>query len=693
MRISYSWLRELVDTELTAAALAARLTNAGLAVDYLDEVDGDTYLEFDLTSNRPDALSHLGIAREVAAITGCTLRPPEAQLVEGAVPASSIVSVEIKDPDLCPRYCGRVVTGVRVGPSPEWMVRRLDGLGQRSINNVADVTNYVLLEQGHPLHAFDLDTLAGRRIVVRRARAGERIVTLERLSSGENEFREIELDDSVLVIADAERPVAIGGIKGGRDTGISGTTTNVLLEAAYFAPGNIRNSARRLGLATDASYRFERGADYAATVRAIDRAAALIAEVAGGEVCSGVIDCYPRPVERSPVPLRRSKAVRLAGFDISFAQILDALHRLGFRIETLADAEELLALAPSYRVDINMEEDLVEEVARLVGYDSVPARLPGWGGSGSYLPHEDRRRAVRDTLNGLGYSEAISLSFVDAALDSELAQRPDGGQAGTVTLLNPVLENRPRMRSTLLAGLIEAYVTNAHHSTRNVRLFEIGRRFIAQEEGRPLERETLALLASGLIDDVDFRLRREADFYDLKGAVEAVLERLGLAGFTFERVRLEYLHPGQAASIRIGNETVGVVGRLNPELATRRKLKHPIFVAELEFDRLLELETPARTYQRLPRFPHVVRDISLVVARTTSVAEILEAARALGVDNLAEVALYNIFSGGQLDPEQHSVTLRMTYRSDDRTLTDEEVTALHGRVVEALLARFDATLR
>lgn len=696
MQISYNWLKEMVPGAPDARTCAERLTLAGLAVDTIEEVGGDSLFEFDITSNRPDALSHLGIARELAALTGTELSLPAPEFAEGPVAAMDLASVEIVDEDLCPRYTSRIVRGVTVGPSPDWMVARLEALGQRSINNVADVTNYVLLEQGHPLHAFDYDTLAGHKIVVRRARAGERIVTLEKLVGGGDEYRERELGTEMLVIADAEKPVAIAGIKGGRGTGISESTTNVLLEAAYFQPASVRRTARALKLDTDASHRFERGADFDATVRAIDRAAELIVALAGGEIAAGAIDAYPMPIVRTPVPLRRSKVETLLGIEVPFERMIAALRSLGFSVEPLRDTEELLAVAPSYRVDVSLEEDLVEEVARAVGYSLIPSSLPSWGGAGSLLEHEAQRQSVRATLTGLGYDEAISLSFVERDLDDEFGSNELGssGVAG-IDVRNPVLDHKPRMRSSLLTGVVEAFETNFKQGTRNIRLFEIGKRFLpgADAASAPVERETLAILLSGAIDDHDYRDRRESDFYDLKGAVETVLDGLRVPGFTFDRARVEYLHPGQTAVVIQDGDVLGVLGRVGPELAARRKFKQPVFIAELALDRLLQIEPAPVAYRRLPRFPSVVRDVSIVVPRAIALGDILTAVRSLGVTHLVDVWLYDIFAGGQLAEDQHSVTLRATFRSSERTLTDAEVAASHALIVDELGRRFGATLR
>lgn len=694
MRISFNWLKEMVVADLDARTVAERLTLAGLAVDTIEEVGTDTVFEFDITSNRPDALSHFGIAREVAALFDVPLSAPASRFDEVDPSSSSLTSVTIEAPELCPRYVARLVRGVKIGPSPDWMVRRLETLGQRSINNVADVTNYVLLEQGHPLHAFDFNRLGGNRIVVRRATPGERIVTLEKLATGD-EFREIELRDDMLVIADANAPVAIAGIKGGKGTGISDETVDVLLEAAYFQPASVRRTARALKLDTDASHRFERGADIDATVRAIDRAASLIVEVAGGTVCRGAVDTYPAPVVRTPIPLRRARVEALLGYEVPFDRMVDALRGLGFAVEPLRDTEELLAVGPSYRVDIAIEEDLVEEVARSLGYGLVPPTLPPWGGAGEYLPGERARQSVRDALRSRGYSEAISLSFVDRNLDDEfVCVDLERDSSSGVDLVNPVLDNKPRMRSSLVTGLIEAYETNSKHGTRNVQLFEIGKRFLRPLDGlRPVERETLGILLAGMIEDGDYRGRRESDFYDMKGAIEAVLRALRIASFTFDRASVECLHPGQSARVVLDGQVLGVFGRVSPSLAAKRKFRSPLFLAELALDRMLEVEAAPVAYRRLPRFPAVGRDVSIVVPKSINFQAVVTAVNQLGIADLRGFVLYDIFTGGNLPEDHHSMTLRATFRSDERTLTDDEVSVSHGRIVDELATRFGADLR
>jgi phenylalanyl-tRNA synthetase beta chain len=343
-------------------------------------------------------------------------------------------------------------------------------------------------------------------------------------------------------------------------------------------------------------------------------------------------------------------------------------------------------------VDVAIEEDLVEEVARVVGYERIPSTLPGWGGSGAYLERESGRNAVRAALADLGFDEAISFSFVERDLDGALTCEALGGSGGSTEVLNPIIERKPRLRTSLLTGLVEAFETNVKHGARSVRLFEIGKRFLAGGE-RAGERETLGLVVSGMVDEHDYRARREADFFDIKGAVETVFERLGATGFTFERAWVEYLHPGQAAFIVREGEVLGVFGRVSPQFANWRKYRQPVFVAEIALDRLLAVESAAAVYKRLPKYPSVVRDVSIIVSRSVSYADVESTIRSLDVADLTAVMLYDVFTGEQIPKDQHSMTIRATFRSDDRTLTDEEVNAAHQRIVDELTQRFGATLR
>src|SRR5215471_1467661 len=507
MKISYNWLGELVTLTLKPKELAERLTMAGLAVEAIEPLREDHILDFDLTSNRPDALCHLGIAREAALVCGTSLTPRPINLKESSESAESAASVEILDPDLCPRYAARIVRGVKVEPSPKWLADRLESIGQRPVNNIADITNYVMFEMNQPTHAFDLDLLHGRRIIVRRPRRGERLTTLDGINR--------ELTSEMLVIADADRAVAVAGVMGGADTEINERTTDVLIESAYFAPASIRQTAKMLAMDTEASYRFARGADPKAQVRAADRVAELIAEITGAQVSKGVIDVHPGSMTRAKVSLRESRIEKLTGLKVTIEEAAQILRKLGFDIELAAGANNLSATPPSFRVDVSREEDLVEEVARHIGYDRVEVTLPEWGGAGSYLIGDKQRRNVRRALIALGFDEAISFSFVSGERDQLF--RPD--KPAAAMLSNPIDVNQSEMRSSLLTGLLDALQHNFNQGTRDIKLFEIGRVFEPSEDNeRPDEREVLSLVMTGSVLADNWRDSKQVELYDLKGA-------------------------------------------------------------------------------------------------------------------------------------------------------------------------------
>lgn len=696
MLISYGWLRDLVGIEVEPRELAARLTMAGLAVDAVREAGDDFVFEFDLTSNRPDCLSHLGIAREVAALYSVSVRMAEVAAARTGGRASEFTSVEISDLDLCPRYAGRVVRGVRIGPSPDWLARRLQAIGQRPINNVADITNYVLHETGQPLHAFDLAVLDEKRIVVRRARAGETMKTLDGV--------ERKLDSEMLVIADASRAVAVAGVMGGEETEISESTSDVLIESAYFNPQSVRRTSKMLGLQTEASYRFERGTDYEGVRYAQDRCVALICELAGGEATEDAIDVYPQRIAAPVVSLRPRRVYELTGLSVESDESLRILNALGFEMESeeSGESDALAFRAPSWRTDVRIEEDLVEEVARVHGYEKIREALPPSGVAGAYLTGERRRRAFQQTLTALGFNEAINFSFIEAGQGSRF-QPIDGlvsdeSDEAFVSLSNPIIEGASLMRPTLLPGLLASVRHNLNHGTRDVRLFESGRVFAAGgEEGgeaRPNELESLALVLTGETLEAGRTSGRAVDFFDLKGAVEAATDSMNVGEMKFEEASgVKHLREGQVARISLGGVALGTLGRLSDEIAASYKFRQPVYVAELNLSALLEAgETPVR-YKPLPRHPSIVRDISLVADRKVGFGDMKGAIQNLKIEECRAVALVDVYEGANLPEGQRSVTLRVEYRADERTLRDDEADALHARVVSALETGFGARQR
>lgn len=784
MDISYNWLRELTDVSLTPRELAERLTMAGLAVDAVHEAGDDFVLEFDLTSNRPDCLSHLGIAREAAALLGGEVRPPDTAAKSVGGRAEEFTSVEIEDADLCPRYAARVVRGVKVGPSPEWLARRLQTIGQRPINNVADITNFVLHELGQPLHAFDLATLAEHRIVVRRARAGEKIKTLDGAVR--------ELDEQMLVIADAARAVAVAGVMGGEETEISAATVDVLVESAYFDPQSVRRTSKLLGLQTDASHRFERGVDYEGVRRAQDRCVALICELAGGTATEDAIDVYPRRIAPPVVPLRPRRVEELTGLRVPAEESARILEALGFTRAAAAGEDHGKSVAesvnssvdegvasgadavnasdnatvegaegklsfrvPTWRTDVSIEEDLVEEVARLVGYEKIEESLPPSPVTGEYLAGDRRRRAARQVLTACGLSEAVNISFIDESSEGRFELLPglqsveggqaaegkqategvqaDAGEGALVRLSNPIVEGARLMRPTLLAGLLESVRHNFNRGTRNVRLFETGHVFASSsvgggtasgeggvtssevgaaprevnqaaagevdndaaggDAGRPNEFEAFALVVTGEALEEGRAAGRELDFFDLKGALEAATDAMRAGELEFRPDSVRHLREGQSARVLFGGAEVGTLGRLSEELAAAYKFRQPVYVAEVNLGVLLASgERPAR-YRPLPRFPSVVRDISLLAPRRAEFGGMRRAILSLGIEECRAVLLVDVYEGEGVPEGKRSITLRVEYRADERTLRDEEVDSMHARVVAALEGEFGAQLR
>lgn len=681
MKISYKWLAEFVDIDIGPRALAEQLTMVGLAVDGIEEIDGDHIIEIDLTSNRPDCLSHFGVAREVGVVLGKPLKEaaqPQINVKQSVSPTA----VDVLDPDLCPRYTARVIRGVKVGPSPDWMVRRLEALGQRSINNVADVTNYVLHELGQPLHAFDFNRLAGRRIIVRRAGAGENLITLDGV--------ERELSDQMLVIADAERTVALAGIMGGADSEITDATVDVLLESAYFNPASVRRTARILGMNTEASYRFERGIDYDIAARASDRAAALIVETAGGEIVGELVDVRAQVEARPPITMRLDRFHHLTGLNVGKARAVEILSALGMEILSSTDDRIVSVKSPSWRIDLAIEEDLVEEIARIEGYDNLIPTLPGGAGAGAYLDDETARRTLRRTLSADGFNEAISFSFVNGETDAMLSGNRESG----LVLTNPVDETQSQMRTTLLGGLLSAVERNINHGTRNLRLFEIGKCFL-NDGDRPGEIERLAMVMTGARNEQSWQGAGERlDFYDLKGAIESVGENLGKNSLDFLPTSdIGYLHPGRAAVISLAGNEIGFAGQLHPRIAAHFKFKQPVFAAELDFGAILQGPGFEPRYRPLPKFPTVVRDLSVLVAEDVSWAEIERSILSLNIGELVGVRLFDVYTGSELPAGKRALALSLRYRAEERTLTEQEIGDCHGRVVRMLAREFGAEMR
>ncbi len=707
MNISYNWLKELIEIELSPQELAEKLTNAGLAVDSVERFGDDYVLVFDLTSNRSDCLSHLGVAREIKALTGKQLKlknyditnletsSAESKITcysletqsESNIYSSPCKLVTIEAPDLCHRFTARIIRNVKVGKSPEWLIRRLETVGERAINNIADITNYVMHELGQPMHAFDLNRLSENRIVVRRAKKGEKIKTLDEV--------ERNLDETMLAICDAEKPVAIAGIMGGLYSGISENTTDVLLEVAYFDRKSIRQTSRKLKLSTEASYRFERGVDIENLVRASNRATELICEIAGGEA-DRFVDVYPTKRQQIVVCLRPHKFKTLIGYDVEVEEVRRVLSLLGFKLKDSIVEDKLSFIVPSWRHDISIEEDLVEEITRILGYDRINEELPPSFSAGEYQPNEERKKNLRKTLADMGFDEAISYSFIDTVHDTRFEMVPnlvnENLQEKFITLKDSIIEGAVRMRPTLLAGLLDAVRTNFNRGERNLKLFEIGRVFVSSsdEEGAfPIERELFAMaITGGLMLENRALPIREIDFYDIKGALEASLEALQLPSPKFIEKNVKHLRKGQSALVKVDGKEVGYIGRLSDELAEIYKFRQPVFVAEVDLQGLLELEPVKPIYQPLPIYPSIVRDTAFLVKGDVTFAQIKQAIKEESFQYLSKIEFVEIYQGKELVGNERSLTIRFEFRSNEKTLTEEEAEETHEQIAKFLEEKF-----
>jgi phenylalanyl-tRNA synthetase beta chain len=669
MKISYKWLQDFVDITETPEQLCDRFTNVGLAVDSLEKIGDDAVFELDVPTNRPDCLSHLGVAREIAAIYGSELKPPRVDLGEAEKPAEDVFSISIADADLCARYCGRYMNDVKIGPSPEWLKVRLELLGVRSINNVADITNYVMLELGQPLHSFDADTLDRQQIIVRRADFEEKIRTLDGIQR--------ELNPSMLVIADASRAVAVAGIMGGAETEISPGTTKVLLESANFDPLSIRKTSRALGLSTEASYRFERGADVEMARFACNRAAALIQELAGASVYHGVIDVYARYRRPIVATLRRKRIETFLGTPVDDSVVDRIFHRLGFGTTRTHDGWSVEV--PSYRLDISREEDLLEEIARHHGFDKFPATLPKWSGYGAALPSESNERLLRNRLAAAGYSETIPMAFSDKTTEQKF--RPG---VEPVELMNPMAEDEAVLRTSLVPSMLRTIQWNANRGIRDVQLYEIGKAYRHDGEGRHLLIAATGSLRTKNVHEAE----REFDFYDLKGDVTGILEAFSVK-FHQETASLpSYYHPGRAA--RVGD--VLVFGELHPDYAGEYKLKDRVYIAELDLDLLFE-SSAQLSIAAIPRYPSIRRDLSLLLNKNILYADVEKAVRIPGIPELVRVEPFDRLESGSFPQSKYALAISLTYQSPERTLTDEEVEGLDKRILDSLHQQLGAELR
>lgn len=682
MKVNIDWLSDYVEINEDIQTLADALTMAGLEVEGIEETNGETVFEIGVTPNRPDWLCHVGVAREIAAIYGRVLTLPKIELKEDGPDVRALTTIEIEDPEGCPRYSGRVLTGVSHGPAPEMITRRLESIGVRSISNIVDATNYVMMELGQPLHAFDYNRLGENRIVVRKAINGEVLETLD------GQKRELTTED--LLICDGLGPVALAGIMGGLNSEVLTDTKDLLLESACFDPPTIRRSSKRLGLSTEASYRFERGTDPAGTVKAVDRLASLIHEWGGGDLCQGVWDAHPRPEEKRTVQFSMPRVGEFLGVNVSEEETVSALTRL--ELDPQKKKGKLWEITPpGFRRDLALEEDVIEEIARIYGYDRIPVTMPvGTTIPVKIDPLDKLQEGLRNSMEGLGFNEAVTYSFVS---EKDIEDLGIGGGMDPVALVNPISEEMTVMRTSILPGLLKVVRTNVSRRIDDFKIYETGRIFLPCPDCElPEERTRIAGVMVGVRNRKKwFRAHEEADFFDIKGVVESMLNSVGIEDVSFKEMEVPYLQQGQSSWIMAGEESLGVAGTLHPFQRENYRLREWAGVFELDLHHMLNVDMGKR-YRRIPQYPEVLRDLAVIVKREVS-AQLLEKAIRKKAENLSKVSLFDLYEGKGVPDDSRSLAWSLSFQSSERTLTDDEVDSNMSAIVKELEKEFKARLR
>ena len=697
-----------------AAGLMELPTDTPLGTSFSEALGlDDVVFELEITPNRPDCLSLIGVAREIRAETGNALKLPQVDFNEDETDIREMTSVTIEAPDLCPRYAARVIRGVKVGQSPAWLQHQLESVGVGVINNIVDITNFVLMEYGQPLHAFDYHKLTENRIVVRRATAGENLTTLDEIAR--------ELTPDMLVIADAEKPVALAGIMGGYDSEITETTCDVLLESAYFNPSSIRATTKALGISTEASYRFERGADPGVVLAALDRAAQLIAELAGGSICKGIVDVYPGQQPLRRIQLRPERVNFILGTALEAAEMVQILRHLGFDIEesrpevaptgTKKDRDPEVApteksvfqvTAPTFRSDITREIDLIEEIARVYGYDNIPTTLPK-GDIPVPVPNPSTevRKHIKYFLLAAGMMEAINYSFCDPNCFDKIRFTADNPLRDALKLRNPLSPEMSVLRTTLIPSLLENAQHNRNHQIDTIALFEIGNVFI-QDGGSSrsdlriatLEPERVTGILAGQIGDgVYSNPYREPDFYDIKGLVEGILEVCGIVDYTLQKTDAPTFHSGRNAAVLLDDRQLGTFGEAHPEVLENYDLPYKAYLFDFDMEALVDAAIFAKRFEPIPVYPKVERDLAIVVDKELLSDIPTGLIYATGGELVESVRLFDVYEGEQVPEGKKSLAYAITYHSATETLTDKAVNALHDKVVKRLNQELGAELR
>ncbi|PCJ52629.1 MAG: phenylalanine--tRNA ligase subunit beta [Candidatus Hydrogenedentota bacterium] len=645
----------------------------------------DVILEIEVTPNRNDWSGLIGIARELSAAYGTPLKIPQVSLTEGDTLASDLSSVTIEAPNLCNRYLGRIIQGVKVGPSPDWLAQRLIAAGQRPINNIVDITNYVLLETGHPLHAFDLNKLNGKRVVVRQAKPGETMKTLDQ--------EDRKLTEDMLVIADAQIPIAIAGIMGGADSEVGDDTVDLFIESAYFSPSSVRKTARTLGLNSEASQRFQRGADPDIVPLAADRVCELILECAGGELTSGTLGEYPKPIIIEPITLNFHRVEKVLGTNVSSETQLNILKTLGFSVTEPSEDDAIIHVPPR-RHDATREADLIEEIARLFGFENIEPTLPRVRPvEARYAPSFQRHRDLRNHILSCGLTEFFNWTFTN---------RPDMEKAGltkdidTLILLeNPLSEKQEGMRTSLLPGLLNTASFNLRKNRKSLSAFELGPVYTSspnQENG--LQHNELGIVLSGSAGEKFWgNPQHLLDIFDLKGIVEGIMANLSMDDFTISAAQRDSFADGACAEISLKGNVIGIMGQINLDVAQNFEIEHPIFIAILDTDKLLKSKQSTVVYQGTSDHPPSLRDLAVLVNDDIPAGDLIRAAQKAGGKNLAQVSIFDIYRGKQVEQGKKSVALSLIFQSKERTLTDKDTDKACNKIVKSMEHQFGAQLR
>ena len=690
MRVSFEWLKEFVDVTATPEEVAERLTMIGFEVEGAESVVDDTVFEVNVTPNRPDCLSIIGIAREISASFKLPMKVPACD-IKGELPISDF-SIEILNPDLCNRYAGRLIKDVKISGSPEWIKNRLEKCGIRTINNIVDITNYVLLEFGHPLHAFDADTIKGKKIRVATAGTENKIITLDGAERG--------LPEDSLLIWDGEGPIAIAGVMGGLESEVSDKTRNIFLESAYFEPYSIRRTSKKLNLASESSFRFERGTDIEFLEKALNRATLMIKEIAGGTIHE-TVDAYPVKYVSKPLEIRYERINRVLGTDLSNADMLEILWRLGIGTEDKGDV--FIIYPPAHRRDIERYSDVAEEIARFYGYDRVPTRIPRSPLFSGLLNKKTMNiDKIREAIRKSGFTEVVNYSFMNPSSLDMIAIPEADRRRRTIVIRNPLRQEESLLRTTLMPALIENFKYNLDRGIKDIRFFEISKVFFApanlrEDIGKTLPLEELRFGGIFYREKYPSLWREDVEgFFIAKGALESMFEDLKISKYLFSPSSELFLHKGRASDVYVSGSYVGYLGVLGPEIAERldlKKQKPEVIVFELKVDQLLTFIPDSIQYSPVPRYPYVERDVAIVVDENIAASEIKGITDSFSSELIEKVSIFDCYKGGNIPEGKKSLAIGIVYRSKEKTLTDEEVENIHSSLVDYLLGKTGGELR